>query len=80
MIASRKRDGSLGPSLVLDAVNDAAYLSSSKKTATQLQVLGKANSVYTTTQMIWEAPYEKVDGIFSGILDHLGKPFKKYDE
>lgn len=80
MIAARKKDGSLGPSLVLDAVNDAVYVSTSKKGATQLQLLGKAQNVYATSQIIWEPPFKEVDGVFSGILDQLGKPFKKYDE
>ncbi len=78
MIAARKKDGSLGPSLVLDAVQDRAYISTSDDTKTQLQVLGKANSVYVTTQMIWEAPFQKVSDVFSGILDKLKEGFKKY--
>jgi hypothetical protein len=80
MIAARKKDGSLGPSLVLDAVNDAYYLSTSEKGATQIQGLGKAQAIYTTCQMIWEPPFKKVAGVFSGILDQLKKAFKKYDE
>jgi hypothetical protein len=80
MIASRKKDGSLGPSLVLDAVNDAYYLSTSEKGATQIQGLGKAQAIYTTCQMIWEPPFNKVAGVFAGILDQLKKAFQKYDE
>jgi hypothetical protein len=80
IIGVRKKDGTLGPSLVLDGVNDAAYLSTSAKGATQIQVLGKAGAVYVTCQMIWEAPFKAVKGLYEGILDALKKPFKKYDE
>lgn len=77
-IAARKEDGSLGPSLTLDAVEDRAYLSSSEENATQLQVLGKARAVYVTKEMIWQAPFQKVKGVFEGVLSSLAKGFANY--
>lgn len=79
ILGVRLKDGSLGPSLVLDGVNDAAYLSSSAKGATQLQVLGKAESVYVTCQMIWEAPFKAVKGLYEGIFKAMKGAFSTYE-
>lgn len=77
-IAARKKDGSLGPSLTLDAIEDRAYLTTSEEGETQLQLLGKAKAIYVTKQMIWEAPFQKVKGVFSGVLKELAKAFAHY--
>lgn len=77
IIQAKKKDGSLGPSLVLDGVNDRVYLSTSK--GVQIQLLGDKDKIMTTRHMILEAEFEEMKGRVEAIEKELANAFKKYE-
>lgn len=78
IIQAKKKDGSLGPSLVLDGVNDRVYLSTSK--GVQIQLLGDKDKIMTTRHMILEAEFEEMKGRVDAIEKELNTAFKPYKQ
>jgi len=79
-IGARKKDGTIGPCLVLDAEQDAAFLQAGQA---QIQLFGDTkkennNKIFVTIQMVVQAKYIDIKAYFSSILEAIGKRFKQY--
>jgi len=79
-LGARKKDGTIGPCLVLDAKEDTAFLQAGKA---QIQLFGDTkkennNKIFVTIQMVVQAKYIDTKSYFSSILDAIGRRFKRY--
>jgi hypothetical protein len=75
-LSVKLKDGSLGPTLVLDGQNDRVYISTSKNA--QIQLYDDAD-IFVTRQLIHQVKYQEVKDFFSGVIDKLKEAFKKYE-
>lgn len=77
-IGARKSPGAAAnPSIVLDAKNNMILLTAGE---TQLQILGKADRIFVTKQMIVKSLLIEIGDYFKAVIGAIGKRFKKYDE
>jgi hypothetical protein len=78
-ICARKGDGSVGPSIVLDAEHDVVLIQAGE---TQIQLRGDtdeySNRIFVTKQMILESVYQSVANVFSVAVDKIKGLFSRY--
>ena len=75
IIKAANNFGEGGPSLVLDAKSNCAFLSAG---TTQIRVDGNMGHVYATSQIIWEQPYYDVATLASVTLSNIVSYFAKH--
>lgn len=69
-------DAPPNPSIVLDATNNMILLTAGK---TQLQIMGFADRIFVTKQMIVKSLLIDVGNYFKTVLSAIGKRFSKFD-